>query len=257
MKKRIGLIILILVFILFCFFPAVWSGWKGAYLDASKHPLQGLENASDGLKEVLFFFPRLIRTYRDNFYLASELENLKKSLVELQELKLENDRLKQLLSFKENAPYQTLPASVIGRDYSGFESAILIGSGSLQGLKKNMVVISPSGVVGILIEVNRSTSRVLLLTDSDCRVTAMVQRTRDEGVTEGYFGRLRMKYLDPQTEIKSGDTVITSGYGGVYPKGLVIGQVTMVGTEPGSMYKYAMVQPAVNFFRLEEVLCIK
>ena len=257
MKKRAVLAVIAVIFILFCFFPVFLSRWKGIYLDASSKPLHGLEAVSNGLENSVFFLPRFIRTYRENSRLKKEVESLQKSLLELKEVSLENERLRSALSLKKESPYKMTAAQIIGRDYSNWVNTVLINKGALDGLKTNMVAVAPSGLVGKIIEVNRSTSIVLLLIDSDCRVTGLAQRTRDEGIVEGYFGRLRMKYLDPKSEVKSGDIVITSGYGENYPKGLLIGKITGVANEPGNMYKYALIQPAVSFFRLEEVLCIQ
>jgi rod shape-determining protein MreC len=202
---------------------------------------------------VIFYHRNLIQ----NEKLRSYIDFLRKKLNDSFEISQENARLKNLLSLKNNTPYKVITARVIGRDPSNWSSAIIIDKGSLQGVKKDCPSISFLGLVGRVVEVESSISKVMLINDPNLSVSAITQRSRQEGLVCGSLGgALIMKYLPKESDIKINDIVVSSGLTKIYPKGLLIGTVIDLGEEFSSLSKYAVVKPAVELGSLEEVLVI-
>ncbi len=186
-------------------------------------------------------------------------ENLQSQVLEL--LK-ENQRYRELLGFKERTTYVLLPAEVVARDPSHWFETITINKGYADGVQKEMAVVTNQGLVGNIFFISRNSSRVLLLTDSRRAVSALIQRSREPGfvgIIEGYPEKqdyLKMSNLPPEANIQPGDTVISSGLGGIFPKGLIIGHVVEIGQDQYGLLQQALVYPTVNFNRLEEVFIV-
>jgi rod shape-determining protein MreC len=206
----------------------------------------------------------------------AENERLKKQLGEVQ-MQLQQERaqagrtrqLERLLGFQHQIGIQTIPASVIGAGVSLDFRTLTIDKGSSAGVKKDMAVISPMGVVGRIVTPTRQASKVQLLIDRNAAAGARVERSRAEGVVVGARGEreddqqvrradddlLRMEYVAGTADVRVGDTVVTSGTDQIYPKGYVIGRVESVDRGTGT-YKEILVRPAVDFSQLEEVLIV-
>lgn len=199
--------------------------------------------------------------YHSNFVWNSRLKNetefLKNKLNDEQEIILENVRLKNLLSFKQNSPYKLIAAKVIARSPDSWASSVIIDKGASSGITRGMVVVNYLGMVGKVTQTQRATSRVSLLSDPSLSVSAIVQRSRQEGLVSGTLGSLLvMKYLPEDADINLNDTVVSSGLNDVYPKGLLIGTVVDIGKEYSGLSRYAIIKPAVNLSNIEEVLII-
>jgi len=200
---------------------------------------------------------RLWNIYRNYDELTQRVHELERDLVDREELKKENERLRKLVDFKKELPGKTIPARVIGRDLMPWRRTILIDKGSANGIKKQMAVVNAEGLVGRVIEVAPFSARIILLLDPQSRVSTLFQESRDSGVAEGDGSSfLRVTHIDRESAVKVGDRVVSSGMGKVYPKGIPIGQVEMVGTEKEGLELFASTRPYVNFSRLEEVLCV-
>ncbi len=198
----------------------------------------------------------------ENDRLRSEISFLEQQLVQFQELQKENYRYRELLDFSAGSGHRLLAAEVIGRDPSQWFGTITINRGYLDGVKQEMAVITDRGLVGMISTVSPHSSQVLLITDPRLSVSAMIQRTRDPvtvGIVESYAkdpAYLKITYLPLEAKIQPGDVIITSGMGGIFPKGILIGAVAeLVQDQPG-MVLSALIGPRVNFNRLEEVLII-
>lgn len=192
--------------------------------------------------------------------LRGRLEKLKGIETEVLELREENERLRRLLNFTERSSFRFIPAQVIGRSPDNWSSLIKVDKGALHGIKKDMPVVTDAGLVGRVIQVSRTVSTVMLLTDRESRIGAMVQRSRDAGIISTELGERRLldlRLFSAEADVVIGDRVITSGLGVVFPEGLLIGQVVDVRTGEGGLVKYAVVEPAANLDRLEEVLLIE
>ncbi|HPU01439.1 MAG: rod shape-determining protein MreC [Firmicutes bacterium] len=220
--------------------------------------------ASAGQK-IQSFFDAIVSFYElkaENDILRKRIAFLEQQLVRFQELQKENYRYRQLLEFKEKSSYRTMAAEVIARDPSQWFGTVTINRGYMDGVKQEMVVVTERGLVGIISTVSPHSSQVLLITDPRLAVSALIQRTRDPGtvgIVESFSedpAYLKISYLPPEAKIQPGDVVITSGLGGVFPKGLVIGTIKEVLPDPSGMILSALIEPRVNFNRLEEVLII-
>lgn len=175
-----------------------------------------------------------------------------------QELEQENVRLKALLGFKAASPHRPVVAQVLARDLVPWRSAVIVGRGQRAGVTPHQPVVTPQGLVGQVIEVAPHTSRVLLINDVDSRVSVLIQRTRQPGMLVGTaLGGCWIQWLAPDADVATGDLIITSGLGPVYPKGLVVGTVEAIETDPAGLSKQAQVKPAVALDRLEEVVILR
>jgi len=195
---------------------------------------------------------------REKLELKSRILELEKKLAESEEALLENERLRNLLGFKQKAEKYSIPALIIGRGPNNWSSVILIDKGKDDGIVNDMVVISGQGLVGRVRECGKAMSKVMLINDIDSKVGATAQRSRDQGLLIGTpEGRCKLIYLSLDSDVKKDDRILTSGMGGIYPKGILIGRVMRVAKERGRLYKYAIVNASSELSKLEEVLCIK
>ena len=211
--------------------------------------------------------------YQDNTDLKEENAALKKQLAEMEAAirqaekdSAENERLKQLLGLKAQRPDLTsdLQAAMITEHtVTNWTSSLTIDKGTRHGLEVNDCVISETGaLVGLISEVGTNWATVLTLVDTDTSLGAQVFRTNDLGLAQGNFSlmgekRLRLEYLPADCSLLGGDLVVTSGLGGFYPAGLVIGSVAEVQQDDSGATSYAILTPAVNFDELSEVFVIR
>ena len=194
----------------------------------------------------------------ENRRLRVRIDYLLRVIEELKIVRDENNRLRGSLDFKANLPFSVIAAEVIGRDPSNWSNSIVINKGSLDGLKQSGGVISAKGVVGRLVEVGRRSSKILLISDPASKIGVLVARNHQGGILIGRpNGSCKIIYIALDSDVKPGDSVITAGLGSVFPKGILVGQVVAVGKEPGRLYKYAIVKPASELSKLEEVYCIR
>jgi rod shape-determining protein MreC len=162
-----------------------------------------------------------------------------------------------LLDFKEQFIPKTVAAQVIGRDSTNWYSSLILNKGDRDGVRPEMGVMTSAGVVGRVVKTGPFSSVVLLLTDPHNAITGIIQRSRDEGIVEGTTqGRARIKYLPLLANLRIGDTVVTSGLTGGFPRGVVIGSVLSLQKEEGELFQSAEITPEANLSRLEEVLVI-
>ena len=194
-----------------------------------------------------------------------ENERLKRQLGELQ-VQFQQERaraerarqLERLLGFQQDLQVETIPASVIGASASLEFRGITIDRGSNIGVTTNMAVIAPTGLVGRIVTPTAHASKVQLITDQNAAAGALVERSRAQGIVIGSNNEetLRMNFVAATADVKVGDTIVTSGVDGIYPKGFVIGKVERVDNGDGT-HKAITVRPSVEFNRLEEVLVVK
>ena len=222
------------------------------------------------LKDPLLFSRNAAQVLTDYFHFqenADELRLMKRSLSgqktddpAVREVWLENERLTRLLGVRQLSPgfaNRLMYARVIGRSPSAWNRVFLIDKGVREGVHVNQPVLSAQSILGKIIEAGPSVSKALLLTDPNSRVGVMIQRTRQQGILYGTIsGECRIKYLSIDAEIKSGDTVVTAGFGGFFPKGVLVGKVLRAWKEPGQLYQVALVSPATDLSRVEEVACL-
>jgi rod shape-determining protein MreC len=194
----------------------------------------------------------------ETVYLREQLDTLAQENLKLKEENLALLRLQPLMEFMQQSEYPMVVGKIIGRDAT-WAGAIFIDKGSSSGIKKDMPVVTTNGVVGKVIEVAPGVSKVMLVRDSSFAISALIQRSRAQGVVVGQFHSdlFLMKYLSGEDDVQVGDIVLSSGEGGTFPKGLLIGVVTQVIVKNDGLVMEAEVKPSVNFNRLEEVIIIK
>jgi rod shape-determining protein MreC len=192
-----------------------------------------------------------------------ENDNLKKQLADaqiaLQALRALGDRargLEKLLELRDRVSVQTTAAEIIGAAATPDFRTVTIDKGTRDGLRPDMAIISPAGVVGRVVIPSARSARVQLLVDRNAAAGALIERSRAQGVVVGAGeDRLRLENVSETADIIAGDTVVSSGIEGIYPKGFVIGTIEAV-EKSGPAYKRITVKPAVDFSSLEEVLVV-
>jgi rod shape-determining protein MreC len=203
---------------------------------------------------ALVFFHR---NYSQRESLLRENDFLRSKIIGLNELQLENSRLKNLLRVKNSAPYKVILAKVIGRSPDNWSAAVIIDKGRFNGVNNGMAAISFLGLIGKVMDSGEGSAKVMLVNDPNFAVSSIIQRSRQEGLVCGTLGNtLVMKYLPPNSDVRISDTVITSGLNSQYPKGIVVGTVTDVGEEFSGLSMYAVIRPAVRLSNIEELLII-
>ena len=208
----------------------------------------------------------------DSFFIhveemKSENENLKKKNIELEQslreleiLKAENATLKEYVNLTDKyTEYTTYPAYVIQSDISNYSKIIIINAGKKDGIDVNMTVISDKGLVGHVISVTDDTAKVQTIIDTSSTVTSTISTTRDSIIAKGVIdsnNQLQASFIPTEANVLEGDSVETSGIGGIYPKGIHIGTIKKVVNTKNITNRYAIIETAVDFSKLETVLVI-
>lgn len=216
-----------------------------------------VEAARRSSLSVVDGYVALIGTKRDNLELEARVEQLEKELLEREEMRLENDRLRALLGLAEQEKLQGVSARVIGSTPSGWVQGIVINRGSSHGVNPGMAVVSARGIVGQVVSSAPHAAQVILLTDHSSGVDALIQDGRARGVVSGLGSKkCALQYVRKEEQVQVGDLVVTSGMDRVYPKGIEVGRISAIGENNGALFKDITVQPAVDFSKLEEVLVV-
>lgn len=216
-----------------------------------------ISRMNNGVTDIWNDYMALVEVRKENKQLRESVKILNSRLIESRESAIANERLKKLLDLKNSLKAPSLAASVIGEDGSPWFKTIMINRGESDGLKEGMPVIAADGVVGQLVKVVAKSSRVLLITDHASGVAGIIQRSRARGVVKGKGGEnCTLDFSLAVEDVKVGDLVITSGIGRIFPKGLNIGEVTMVKKGEYGIFQTVDIRPAVNLSRLEEVLVL-
>jgi rod shape-determining protein MreC len=215
-----------------------------------------IDSISDSITGIWGNYIWLIDARQQNQILKRENLDLYSKLQQTQEVLQQNGRLRELLAFVDELDRPALPAQVIGEDASNWARTILIDKGTQSGLINGLPVVSAQGVVGRIIKIAPNSARILLITDASSAVAALIQRTRTRGVVRGRGDNLSIEYTLRDADIKLGDLLITSGMGGVFPKGLPLGRVETVEKGQFGLFQQVKAMPTVDFTHLEEVMVI-
>lgn len=207
----------------------------------------------------------LLNTYEENKRLKMRLEDFAVLQAEVNTLQSENESLKELVEKEDSLKdYDPLKATVIARNPDQWEEKLILNRGSSHGVELNMAVMTANGLIGKISLVTPFTSEVELLytNNPNYRVSAIVQGKKMDvfGLIEGYDeerNELILKRIDSSFEVNVGEQVVTSGLGGIFPKGILIGEVTEVTTDDYGLTKLAYVKPAADFSMLEDVIIAK
>jgi rod shape-determining protein MreC len=204
---------------------------------------------------VWYGYVNLVSTRRDNERLRERIAALESEQVRLGELEGSNRRLEDLLAFRDRLDGAVHAARVIGRDPLPWFRTLTIDRGESDGVRRGLAVISPNGVIGQVADVSRTAARVLLLTDHNSGIDAIVQRSRARGIVQGAREQgCTMNYLKRDDDVRVGDRIVTSGLDGIFPKGILVGEVVEVGPKHRGLLQAATVRPSAPLDRIEEVL---
>jgi rod shape-determining protein MreC len=212
-----------------------------------------LDLLSSGFHNYLY----LLNTRQQNLIILEENRRLLGSIAALRETEQENIRLRRLLSFEEKFNINSIVARVIAKDVSTEFRAVRINRGESSGVRPNMAVVTNEGVVGRVLRTTKTTSDVVTILDLLSAVDAIDERSRAHGVVEGVTDEVcTLRYTLRTDDIQNNDVLISSGLGGIWPKGIPVGIVSKVNRKPFGITQEVEVRPSVDFTKLEEVIII-
>ena len=259
----IGVIVTIIILILIVIFS---NGEKNSsfFENVASNLVMPIQNGLTYLKNKLSgnntFFTDINNLKQENEELKQKNSELEQSLRELENIKTQNETLKEYLNLTEKyGEYKTIPGYVINKDISNYSKTIVINIGTDDGVEENMTVIADQGLVGHVVSVTNDTAKVQTIIDTASSVSASMSRTKDSIVCKGTLDEtstLKAMYIPTDVNIVQGDSIETSGLGGIYPKGIHIGTVKQVTNTQNLVDRYAIVETAVDFDKLDTVLVI-
>ena len=262
---------IIVVLVLFIIIAVVGWAWRQRdSLPFITKPLQivaapfeyGASRIMDTLSSTFHIVDISLKNRIEWESLEKENAELKERSVDYDEILAENKRYRELLDFKAaHRQFNVRAGSVISRDYGTWSNTMVIDIGSEDGIEENMAVVTPAGVVGFISDGYPHSSRAQLLTDPRTSIGAIVQRpeSRVSSVVRGNGNvptEPQFVNIAKDADILEGDTLVTSGFGSIYPKGLYIGTIVSIHQDDNDFVKYAVIRPGVDFSKLEEVFVI-
>ncbi|CUO49049.1 rod shape-determining protein MreC [Clostridium sp. NSJ-49] len=227
-------------------------------------PLQKIVyKANDKLKSSVEFFVNFSKVKQENEELKIKNSELENQMIEYKALKDENERLREVLNFKENKNnYDYIGVNIIGYSGGTVSNGYIIDKGTNDGVEKDMIIINYQGLVGKVTKAESNYSIVETILNENMAVSVMVDSTRETtGILRGYKENknedlVKVYNLPIDSEIKEGDVILTSGLGMIYPKEIRIGEVVSVETDNVMVMKNALVKPYVDFNKLEELFIV-
>ena len=260
----LGIIITIVVLILIVIFSnkeantSFFENFANKLVMPIQNGLTYLKNKVSGNSS---FFTDINNLKAENTDLKNQNSKLEQSLRELENIKTENETLKEYLGLTEKyGEYKTVPGYVIDKDISNYSKTIVINIGKNDGIEEGMTVIADEGLVGHVISVTDSTSKIQTIIDTASSVSCLMSTSKDSIVCKGTLesnSELKAMYISTDANLVQGDSVDTSGLGGVYPKGIHVGTIKSIVNTKNITDRYAMVETAVDFNNLNTVLVIK
>ena len=259
----IGIVITVIILILIVIFSN--GDQNGNFLqNAANNLVMPIQNGLTFLKNKLSgnnaFFSDLDYLKDENKKLKEKNNELEQSLRELENIKTENQTLKEYMNLAEKyKEYKTIPGYVINKDISNYSKTMVINLGKKDCVEVNMTVIGNEGLVGHVVSVTDSTAKVQTIIDTASSVSCSMSTTKDSIVCKGTLDEksaLKAMYIPTDANIIQGDSIETSGIGGIYPKGIHIGTVKKVTNTQNMTDRYALIETAVNFDKIDTVLVI-
>jgi len=222
-------------------------------------PFERISNATGrGIRDSWTNYIYLRNVRQQNLDLQKQVDRLRLQQAALAQGALEGQRLRTLLEFHQNYAASTVAAQIIGSSGTDQSRLLILNKGSQDGLKPDMAVITPTGIVGKLRDVFPGTSQLLLISDPTAGAGVIFSSTRIHAILRGSpVGRIQINNLTPDSRIKQGETVLTSGGDGVFPRGLPVGTIESIVLDPAHQpYTLITVRPAVDLNQLDEVLVV-
>ena len=216
----------------------------------------------DGLSGFSVYFKTIDALREENEELRRELDEYKNLVYDAELIEEENDFLSEYLGLKEeHLDFSLEDASVLGRESTNYRTLLTISKGTLHGIGVNMPIITDAGLVGYITEVGATWSKAVVLTETATAVGGYIERSGALGVVEGTYelrteGLCRMVYIEAESDIRIGDKVITSGIGGVYPRGLLVGRVSAIEVDEASRTLTAIIEPAADLDSISKVMIV-
>ena len=265
--KKIIALIFVFISVFCCVFFAARGKFNTSATDSGAMMIVApFQRAFSWVGSQLTFITDTVREisnlHEQNKLLREEVRILRAQNLTASEYASENQRLRNLLGYKQTAiQFDLVAASVIGRESASWSSVIVINRGTLDGVANNMAVVTEMGLVGHVMEAGVNSSKVQLLIDPRSSVGTLIQRpeSRVAGIVEGDIknpSHPRMVNIPKDSDVQVDDMIVTSGFGGVYPKGLVVGKIVEIRNEEGGLLKYGVIDTSVNFEKLEDVAVI-
>ena len=266
-KKKsgvVGIIITILLLILLVFLSNT-DTQKLSYIEnAVSSIVMPIQNGLTYLKNSLAgnddFFTSVSDLKQENEELKQKNSELEQSLRELEIIKSENATLKEYVNLTDKyKEYSTIPAYIINKNISNYNNLFVINVGTEDGIEVNMTVIADKGLVGHVVSVSENTAKVQTIIDTSSNVSATISTSRDSIICSGILNQKKLKatYIPTDANLIMGDSIETSGMGGIYPKGIHIGTIEQIVNTGNITDRYAVIEPAVDFDTVETVLVIK
>ena len=265
-NKKVGMIGVIITIIILIFIVIFSNGESNtSFLEnVASNLLMPIQNGLTYLKNKISgnntFFTDINNLKQENKELKEKNGELEQALRELENIKTQNETLKEYLDLTEKyGEYKTIPGYVINKDISNYSKTIVISIGKKDGVEEQMTVIGNEGLVGHVISVTDTTAKVQTIIDTASSISCSMSTTKDSIVCKGTLddmSLLRAMYIPTEANIIQGDSIETSGLGGIYPKGIHIGTVQKVINTQNMTDRYALVETAVNFDKLDTVLVI-
>ena len=266
-KSKVGILGVIITIIILILLVIFTNGEKNTsffenFATKLVMPIQnGLTYIKNKVNGNDTFFTDINKLKSENEELKSINSKLEQSLRELENIKTENETLKEYLELnKKYGEYKTIPAYIINKDISNYYKTIIINVGSTDGIKEKMTVIADKGLVGHVVSVTDNTAKVQTIIDTTSSVSSFMSTNKDSIVCKGILGEnkeLKGMYIPTDANVVQGDSVETSGLGGIYPKGIHVGTVKSVSSPKNITDRYANIETAVDFNKLDTVLVIK
>ena len=261
----VGIIVTIIILVLLVVFTNNNSENISVIENIANIVVVPIENGLTYLKNRLnnndSFFENINQLKAENEELKQKNSELEQNLREYEIVKNENEQLKQQLNLAEKyGEYTTVPGTIISRDISNYSKTVVINVGSDNGIQENMTVIADEGLVGYVVSVTSNTAKIQTITDSASATSCLASTTRDSMICKGTVEKnsiLKAEYISTDSNIIQGDSVETSGLGGIYLKGIHVGTIKKVVEGTNKTDSYALIETAVDFEKLETVLVIK
>lgn len=260
----LGGIVTIIILVLLIFLSNVETNKLSFFESAVSSVVNPVQKVFVDLKNKIqgnsVYFENIDTVIAENEELKKRNSELETLVRELELIKAENTQLQQYMHLSDKyTNYNTVPAYVINKDVSNYSSTLVLNVGSDDGIKEKMTVIADKGLVGHVISVTAKTCKVQVIIDSASTVSSTISTTQESVICKGTLENdqiLRASYIPTGAELIQGDNVYTSGVGGIYPKGIIIGTIKEIITTSNITDRYAIVEPAVDFSKLDTVLII-
>ena len=229
--------------------------WAGVVMDVAAPVQKAVAMPFEAIHGAWNRYVAVLDAERENEALHSEIAELVEENLQLREGLVASGRLQRVAEMgRERYEIPVLDAELVGVDTSPWFRSVLVDRGRARGVRSGMPVISEQGLVGLVTATSRSSAKAMLVLDRQTAIDGVIQRSRSRGIVRGRGSdELEFEFVERGSDVQSNDLVITSGLGGVYPKGLPIGMITEISDPDARLLQTATIRPAVDFGRLEQV----